>query len=270
MNPWALEIQQVSKQFPDGTYALQNIEWSMTEGETMALIGESGSGKTTFLRLLNRLIEPTTGAVVIQGKPACLQDPIQLRRRLGYVPQDGGLFPHWTIKQNVCLVPHLLGWPLEQQLERLDRLLSLVNLNPSQIAERYPIELSGGQRQRVAVARALAAFQHPVARAEVEALPPRVRRVALPLQELAHGQGAGVRRTETGEHDDRVAIPRRHRAQPGRDGEQRRELPGRAGFEHQQPRAGRGDVGRRRWGRCRGRRFRLGARARDARHTPPC
>ncbi len=157
MNPWALEIQQVSKQFPDGTYALQNIEWSVKEGETMALIGESGSGKTTFLRLLNRLIEPTTGAVVIQGKPACLQDPIQLRRRLGYVPQDGGLFPHWTIRQNVCLVPHLLGWTLEQQLERVDRLLSLVNLDPSQIAERYPIELSGGQRQRVAVARALAA-----------------------------------------------------------------------------------------------------------------
>ncbi|MEO6201954.1 MAG: ATP-binding cassette domain-containing protein [Nitrospirales bacterium] len=153
----ALEIQQVSKQFPDGTYALRNIEWRVKEGETMALIGESGSGKTTFLRLLNRLIEPTAGTVVIQGKPVCLQDPIQLRRRLGYVPQDGGLFPHWTIKQNVCLVPHLLGWTSEQQLKRVDRLLSLVNLDPSQIAERYPIELSGGQRQRVAVARALAA-----------------------------------------------------------------------------------------------------------------
>ncbi|MDR4484733.1 MAG: ATP-binding cassette domain-containing protein [Nitrospirales bacterium] len=157
MNPWALEIQQASKQFPDGTYALQNIEWSVKEGETMALIGESGSGKTTFLRLLNRLIEPTTGTVVIQGKPACIQDPIQLRRRQGYVPQDGGLFPHWTIKQNVCLVPHLLGWTSEQQLERVDMLLPLMNLNPSQIVERYPIELSGGQRQRVAVARALAA-----------------------------------------------------------------------------------------------------------------
>lgn len=156
MKPWALEIQQVSKQFPDDTYALQNIEWGVKEGETMALIGESGSGKTTVLRLLNRLIEPTAGAVVIQGEPASLQDPIQLRRRLGYVPQDGGLFPHWTIKKNVFLVPHLLGWTSEHQLERVDMLLSLMNLGPSQIAERYPIELSGGQRQRVAVARALA------------------------------------------------------------------------------------------------------------------
>lgn len=157
MKPEALEIQQVSKQFPDGTYALRNIDWRVKEGETMALIGESGSGKTTFLRLLNRLIEPTAGTIVIQGKPSRLQDPIQLRRRLGYVPQDGGLFPHWTIKQNVCLVPHLLGWTSEQQLKQVDRLLSLVNLDPSHIAERYPIELSGGQRQRVAVARALAA-----------------------------------------------------------------------------------------------------------------
>ncbi|GJL58668.1 MAG: hypothetical protein NPIRA03_15250 [Nitrospirales bacterium] len=157
MKPWALEIQQGSKQFPDGTYALQNIEWRVKEGETMALIGESGSGKTTFLRLLNRLIAPTTGAVVIQGEPACVQDPIQLRRRLGYVPQDGGLFPHWTIRQNVCLVPHLLGWSSKQQLDRVNKLLPLMNLNPAQIAERYPIELSGGQRQRVAVARALAA-----------------------------------------------------------------------------------------------------------------
>lgn len=157
MTPLALETHQVSKQFPDGTYAIQNIEWGVQDGETMALIGESGSGKTTLLRLLNRLVEPTAGAVLIQGEPACSQDPIQLRRRLGYVPQDGGLFPHWTIRQNVCLVPQLLGWTPKQQLEQVNTLLSLVNLDPAQIAERYPIELSGGQRQRVAVARALAA-----------------------------------------------------------------------------------------------------------------
>ncbi len=157
MTPLALETHQVSKQFPDGTYALQNIEWGVQEGETMALIGESGSGKTTLLRLLNRLTEPTSGSVFIQGKPACSQDPIQLRRRLGYVPQDGGLFPHWTIRQNVCLVPQLLGWTPKQQLEQVNTLLPLVSLDPAQIAERYPIELSGGQRQRVAVARALAA-----------------------------------------------------------------------------------------------------------------
>lgn len=157
MTPLALETHHVSKQFPDGTYALQNIEWGVLEGETMALIGESGSGKTTLLRLLNRLAEPTAGTVSIQGKAASSQDPIQLRRRLGYVPQDGGLFPHWTIRQNVCLVPQLLGWTPTQQLEQVNKLLPLVNLDPAVIAERYPIELSGGQRQRVAVARALAA-----------------------------------------------------------------------------------------------------------------
>ena len=157
MTPLALETHHVSKQFPDGTYALQNIEWGVLEGETMALIGESGSGKTTLLRLLNRLAEPTAGTVSIQGKAASSQNPIQLRRRLGYVPQDGGLFPHWTIRQNVCLVPQLLGWTPKQQLEQVNKLLPLVNLDPAVIAERYPIELSGGQRQRVAVARALAA-----------------------------------------------------------------------------------------------------------------
>ncbi|MDH4195713.1 MAG: ATP-binding cassette domain-containing protein [Nitrospirota bacterium] len=157
MSRLALETRHVSKQFPDGTYALQNIEWGVQEGETMALIGESGSGKTTLLRLLNRLTEPTTGTVFIQGKSAGSQDPIQLRRRLGYVPQDGGLFPHWTIRQNVCLVPQLLGWAPKRQLEQVNTLLPLVNLDPAKIAQRYPIELSGGQRQRVAVARALAA-----------------------------------------------------------------------------------------------------------------
>ncbi len=154
---WELEIQQVSKQFPDGTYALQNIDWYVEQGETMAIIGESGSGKTTLLRLLNRLIGPTTGQVFVQGYPVINQDPISLRRRLGYIPQDGGLFPHWTIRHNVCLVPQLLEWPIEQQEKRLNTLLPLVNLDPAQIADRYPIELSGGQRQRVAVARALAA-----------------------------------------------------------------------------------------------------------------
>ncbi len=154
---WELEIQQVSKQFPDGTYALQNIDWYVEKGETMAIIGESGSGKTTLLRLLNRLIEPTAGQVFVQGFPAINQDPISLRLHLGYIPQDGGLFPHWTIRHNVCLVPQLLEWPVEQQEERLNAILPLVNLDPSHIADRYPIELSGGQRQRVAVARALAA-----------------------------------------------------------------------------------------------------------------
>lgn len=152
-----LEALKISKRFPDGTFALQDINWSVEQGETMALIGESGSGKTTLLRLLNRLTEPSSGKVFIQGHQATDQDPIALRRRLGYVPQDGGLFPHWTIRHNVCLVPQLLQWSIEQQDDRLNTLLPLVNLDPTQIADRYPIELSGGQRQRVAVARALAA-----------------------------------------------------------------------------------------------------------------
>jgi osmoprotectant transport system ATP-binding protein len=156
-NTWELEVQQVSKGFPDGTYALHDLDWEVERGETMALIGESGSGKTTLLRLLNRLVEPSSGEVFIQGHPATSQDPIALRRRLGYVPQDGGLFPHWTIRHNVCLVPQLLEWPIDQQHDRFNTLLPLVNLDPTMIADRYPIELSGGQRQRVAVARALAA-----------------------------------------------------------------------------------------------------------------
>lgn len=154
---WELEAQQLSKKFADGTVALQTIDWRVKQGETMALIGESGSGKTTLLRLLNRLVEPSSGEIFIQDHPITNQDPITLRRQLGYVPQDGGLFPHWTIKDNVCLVPQLLEWSLEQQQDRFDNLLPLVNLDPTQIADRYPIELSGGQRQRVAVARALAA-----------------------------------------------------------------------------------------------------------------
>ncbi len=154
---WELEARQLSKRFPDGTDALQDINWGVKQGETMALIGESGSGKTTLLRLLNRLAEPSSGAIFIQGHPATNQDPIALRRRLGYIPQDGGLFPHWTIRHNVCLVPQLLQWPIEQQQDRFNTLLPLVNLDPTLIADRYPIELSGGQRQRVAVARALAA-----------------------------------------------------------------------------------------------------------------
>ena len=157
MTTWALKAEQVGKQFPDGTLALQHIDWAVVKGETMALIGESGSGKTTLLRLLNRLAEPTTGTIYVQGEPAASQDPIRLRRSIGYVPQDGGLFPHWTIKRNVCLVPQLLNWSTKQQESQFQHLMQLINLDAAQMGERYPIELSGGQRQRVAVARALAA-----------------------------------------------------------------------------------------------------------------
>ncbi len=157
MKTLALEARRVSKQFPDGTHALEHIDWAVQEGETVALIGESGSGKTTLLRLLNRLIEPSSGMIVIQGEPATAHDPITLRRGLGYVPQDGGLFPHWTIEQNICLVPQLLQWSKDKLDQLVNTLLPLVSLDPNQFAGRYPIELSGGERQRVAVARALAA-----------------------------------------------------------------------------------------------------------------
>ncbi len=157
MKKFALEIREVTKQFPDGRFALHNINWGVQSGETMAIIGESGSGKTTLLRLLNRLLEPSSGDLFFQGRPMMAQNPIELRRKLGYVPQDGGLFPHWTIRRNVCLIPQLIGWTWEKQHERVQTLLSLMNLDPTEIVDRYPIELSGGQRQRVAVARALAA-----------------------------------------------------------------------------------------------------------------
>jgi osmoprotectant transport system ATP-binding protein len=125
-------------------------------GETVALVGESGSGKTTLLRTFNRMIEPSAGAVRIEGKPAADLDPIALRRRIGYVPQDGGLIPHWRVERNVELVPRLLGWDRDRRRERTREMLELVGLSEAQ-AGRYPAELSGGQRQRVAFARALAA-----------------------------------------------------------------------------------------------------------------
>ena len=152
----AVEVCHLSKQFLGGTFALQDINWDVKVGETMVLIGESGSGKTTLLRLLNRLDEPTSGNIQIQGKATKAQDPIQLRRHLGYVQQDGGLLPHWTVARNISLVPTLLGWSQKECEHQVNHLLNLVNLEPSQYKDRFPISLSGGQRQRVAVARALA------------------------------------------------------------------------------------------------------------------
>ena len=156
MQDLALEAINVSKQFPDGTIGLRNIDWAVNTGETIVLIGQSGSGKSTLLRMFNRLDEPTSGEIHIQGTRALDQDPISLRRHIGYVQQDGGLLPHWTVEQNVSLVPTLLGWAPDRCQERVQSLLNLVQLDPTQHRHRYPSELSGGQRQRVAVARALA------------------------------------------------------------------------------------------------------------------
>jgi osmoprotectant transport system ATP-binding protein len=121
------------------------------------LLGESGCGKTTTLKLVNRLLIPTSGEVLVEGKSTTSWDPIALRRRIGYVIQEGGLFPHFTIARNVGLVPTLSGWEQARTRERVHELLTLVGLDPDRFAERYPRELSGGQRQRVGVARALAA-----------------------------------------------------------------------------------------------------------------
>ena len=152
-----LEAEGVVKTYPDGTAALAGVSLAVPPGETLALVGESGSGKTTLLRLFNRMVDPSQGEVRVEGRPVSELDPIALRRRIGYVPQDGGLIPHWRVERNVDLVPRLLGWDEERRRARVREMLELVGLSPDVHARRYPAELSGGQRQRVALARALAA-----------------------------------------------------------------------------------------------------------------
>ena len=136
---------------------ISHLDFSVARGETLVLLGESGCGKTTSLKLINRLLTPASGEVLVEGKPTTAWDPIQLRRRTGYVIQEGGLFPHFTVAQNVALVPSLEGWEQARIATRVEELLSLVGLDPAAFADRYPAELSGGQRQRIGVARALAA-----------------------------------------------------------------------------------------------------------------
>ena len=136
---------------------LDNLTLSVETGETLVLLGRSGSGKTTALRLINGMILPTSGEVLIQGKSTVDWDPIRLRRGNGYVIQEGGLFPHFTVERNVGLTPRLEGWPEEKISARTKELLERVSLPSNDFAQRYPRELSGGQRQRVGVARALAA-----------------------------------------------------------------------------------------------------------------
>jgi osmoprotectant transport system ATP-binding protein len=136
---------------------ISHLSFSVAPGETLVLLGESGCGKTTTLKLINRLLMPDAGEVLVEGKATTAWDPIRLRRRTGYVIQEGGLFPHFSVANNVALVPTLEGWEQARIRNRIDELLSLVGLEPRDFAERYPAELSGGQRQRIGVARALAA-----------------------------------------------------------------------------------------------------------------
>jgi osmoprotectant transport system ATP-binding protein len=136
---------------------ISHLTFSVQQGETLVLLGESGCGKTTTLKLINRLFLPSAGEVRVEDKPTTQWDPIRLRRRTGYVIQEGGLFPHFTVARNVGLVPSLERWDDARIKTRVNELLSLVGLEPKEFADRYPGELSGGQRQRIGVARALAA-----------------------------------------------------------------------------------------------------------------
>lgn len=139
-----------------GTIVLRDVSLAIAPGETIALVGRSGSGKTTLLRLVNRLIEPDSGSVLVHGRPAASWNPIELRRQIGYVIQDTGLFPHMTVASNVATVPRLLAWAPDRIAARVDELLAMVGLEPAVFRDRWPDELSGGQRQRVGLARALA------------------------------------------------------------------------------------------------------------------
>lgn len=143
--------------YGDGTRALAGVDVDVDRGETVALVGESGSGKTTLLKCFNRLVTPTRGRVEIDGKDVAAADVEHLRRSIGYVQQDGGLLPHWSVRANVELVPRLFNCPAEKIHGRSTELLELVGLDPATYGDRRPSELSGGQRQRVAFARAIAA-----------------------------------------------------------------------------------------------------------------
>jgi osmoprotectant transport system ATP-binding protein len=155
--PAEVEFRAVSFSIPGAREILCDLNLSVARGETLVLLGRSGSGKTTALKLINRLLEPSRGKVVVDGRATLAWDPIRLRRRIGYVIQEAGLLPHFTVERNVGLLPRLENWPAERTRSRVDELLQLVGLEPAQFRARYPRELSGGQRQRVGVARALAA-----------------------------------------------------------------------------------------------------------------
>jgi osmoprotectant transport system ATP-binding protein len=153
----AIEFVDVSFRLPDGKALLAEVNLEIGAGETLVLLGRSGSGKTTTMKLINRLLDPTQGAVRVEGRPTLEWDPIRLRRRIGYVIQEVGLFPHLTVAENIGVVPRLEGWLHDMIEERARALLRMVGLDPERFGGRYPRELSGGQRQRVGVARALAA-----------------------------------------------------------------------------------------------------------------
>ncbi|MGH8894702.1 MAG: ABC transporter ATP-binding protein [Actinomycetes bacterium] len=150
-----IRLDHVTKTFADGTTAVGDLSFDVAPGDVVTLIGPSGCGKTTTMKMVNRLVEPSSGTITVDGRDVMRTDAVELRRRIGYVIQNVGLFPHQTVRANVATVPRLLGWDRRRTSERVAELLALVGLE--EYAERYPSQLSGGQRQRVGVARALAA-----------------------------------------------------------------------------------------------------------------
>ncbi|MGG1879387.1 ABC transporter ATP-binding protein [Paenibacillus cisolokensis] len=152
-----IKFENVSKTYPDGFNAVKELNFEIQSGEFLVLIGPSGCGKTTTMKMINRLVPHTGGTITIHGKDIRKTDPVELRRSIGYVIQQTGLFPHYTLEQNVGLVPDLKGWDKQKRKRRVYELLDMVGLDPDIYASRYPKELSGGQQQRVGVARALAA-----------------------------------------------------------------------------------------------------------------
>jgi len=152
-----IEFRGVHYRAPTGNAVLDHFDLRIETGETMVLLGRSGAGKTTALKLINRLLEPTAGEVRVENRGTGEWDAIALRRHIGYVIQETGLFPHYTVEQNVSVTPRLESWPRPRTQQRAQELLALVGLDPGAFLGRYPHELSGGQRQRVGLARALAA-----------------------------------------------------------------------------------------------------------------
>lgn len=155
MSKKMIEVLNITKSF-NGNVVVDNVSFLVNDGETFVILGTSGCGKTTLLKMINLLIEPDSGVVKISGKDIKEEKPEVLRRHIGYVIQNIGLFPHWTVEQNISIVPKLLGWEKGEISKRVHTLLELVDLSPKEFLKRFPGELSGGQKQRVGIARALA------------------------------------------------------------------------------------------------------------------